>query len=154
MLRSLDLSDDSSFQATAVTSSTHNITAIVTRATVQDLPTALVSNVIKYLSLADLRNFCLTCKWAEHETFFDFARRGYTLPRSSRGGAKIQALLRIIERSESLAKAIKLVHLLWPEAEEERYWWFNGSVSKYDREEEPVPGVADILLRLPGLTSL
>ncbi|KAK3670496.1 hypothetical protein LTR78_009600 [Recurvomyces mirabilis] len=79
--------------------------------TIQNLPTAIIPDVMRHLTMTDLRSFRLTCKWAENEPFVPFARYGYSSPWSRQSKATIQALMGVIDRSEPLAKAIKFVEL-------------------------------------------
>ncbi|KAK5156599.1 hypothetical protein LTS14_004811 [Recurvomyces mirabilis] len=122
--------------------------------TIQNLPTAIIPDVMRHLTMTDLRSFRLTCKWAENEPFVPFARYGYSSPWSRQSKATIQALMGVIDRSEPLAKAIKFVELRWFTQGARRCWSLNDSIFKNAGEDGTGPGVAEIFSRLPGLTTL
>ena len=72
-----------------------------------NLPTTIIEHVVDYLRMLDLRSFRLTCRWAKHESFQSFARRGYSSPGPVCLAADPRALYKVLESSAPLARTVK-----------------------------------------------
>ena len=89
------------------------------KAYITKTPTDVMACISGYLCVKDLCNFRQVCRWAEHETFDRFARRGYShlairWPASTR---YLEDLEKVVQDSKGLGTSVKTLTVgsIWEE---------------------------------------
>ncbi|KAK5114966.1 hypothetical protein LTR85_010004 [Meristemomyces frigidus] len=107
--------------------------------TIEKLPTDISAAISKFLGVEDIKKLRQTCRWAEKETFKEFASRGYRKIRLRVTKAFFDSLTKVLE-SERLAASVQCVHVAFKE-----YHWTS---------EVDVVSVQRVMARLHNLSTV
>ncbi|TKA68517.1 hypothetical protein B0A55_08175 [Friedmanniomyces simplex] len=122
-----------------------------------DLPTDAVSIIVSFLPMKDVRNFRQACRWADHETFHDFAARGYERVGIRGSRESVRRFARVVQESPRLAAFVQWFHVdflsldaveLAQACRAEREW---PALARLHGRE---PTVSRLVAALPNLESL